>query len=123
MLEQVGDEPAEVLTLLRELLQERERTGGVAVDDRVTEAEERVLLDGAEKLQHGLDVDLVPGRRCELVERRDRVSKRAAAAACDQRERTVGRTLARSVVQKTKTRCGGGSSISFRSAFQAASVS
>ena len=40
-----------------------------------------------------------------------------------QRERTVGSTFARSVVQKTKSRCGGGSSISFRSAFQAASVS
>ena len=40
-----------------------------------------------------------------------------------QRERTVGSTLASSVVQKTKTRCGGGSSISFSSAFQAASVS
>ena len=40
-----------------------------------------------------------------------------------QRERTVGSTFARSVVQKTKTRWGGGSSISFRSAFQAASVS
>ena len=40
-----------------------------------------------------------------------------------QRERTVGSTFERSVVQKTKTRCGGGSSISFSSAFQAASVS
>ena len=36
-----------------------------------------------------------------------------------QRERTVGSTLERSVVQKTKTRWGGGSSISFSSAFQA----
>jgi len=36
-----------------------------------------------------------------------------------QRERTVGRTFASSVVQKTKRRCGGGSSISFRSAFHA----
>ena len=40
-----------------------------------------------------------------------------------QRERTVPSTLWSSVVQKTKTRCGGGSSISFRSAFHAASVS
>ena len=38
-----------------------------------------------------------------------------------QRERTVGITFARSVVQKTKSRWGGGSSISFSSAFQAAS--
>ena len=40
-----------------------------------------------------------------------------------QRDRTVGITFARSVVQKTKTRWGGGSSMSFRSAFQAAVVS
>ena len=40
-----------------------------------------------------------------------------------QRERTVASTLDRSVVQKTKTRWGGGSSISFSSAFHAASVS
>jgi hypothetical protein len=40
-----------------------------------------------------------------------------------QRERTVCSTFARSVVQKTNTRWGGGSSISFRSAFHAASVS
>ncbi len=90
VLEQVGDEPAEILALLRELLQERQRAGGVAVDDRVAEAEERVLLDGAEELQHRLDVDLVSGRRRELVERRDGVAERAAAAARDQRERGVG---------------------------------
>ena len=40
-----------------------------------------------------------------------------------QRERTVGSTFDRSVVQNTKTRWGGGSSMSFSSAFQAASVS
>ena len=40
-----------------------------------------------------------------------------------QRERTVGITFDCSVVQKTKTRWGGGSSISFSSAFQAAVVS
>ena len=40
-----------------------------------------------------------------------------------QRDRTVGSTFAKSVVQKTKTRWGGGSSINFSSAFQAASVS
>ena len=39
------------------------------------------------------------------------------------RERTVWITFDSSVVQKTKTRCGGGSSISFRSAFHAADVS
>ena len=48
VLEQVGDEPAEILALLGELLEEDERTRRVAVDDRVAEAEERVLLDCAE---------------------------------------------------------------------------
>ncbi len=90
VLEQVGDEPAEVLALLGELLEEDERARGVAVDDRVAEAEERVLLDGAEQLQHRLDVDRVPGRGGELVERRDGVAERAARAARDQRERGVG---------------------------------
>ena len=91
VLEQVGDEPAEILALLGELLEEDERAGRVAVDDRVAEAEERVLLDGAEQLQHGLDVDRVPGRGRELVECRDRVAERAARAAGDQRQRCVGR--------------------------------
>ncbi len=40
-----------------------------------------------------------------------------------QRDRTVGSIFERSVVQKTKTRCGGGSSISLSSALKAASVS
>ena len=40
-----------------------------------------------------------------------------------QRDRTVGITFWSSVVQKTKTRWGGGSSISLSSAFQAAVVS
>ena len=40
-----------------------------------------------------------------------------------QRERTVASTFCSSVVQKTKTRWGGGSSISLSSACQAASVS
>ena len=91
VLEQVGDEPAEILALLGELLEEDERAGRVAVDDRVAEPEERVLLDGAEQLQHRLDVDRVPGRGGELVERRDGVAERAACAASDQRERCVGR--------------------------------
>ena len=46
-----------------------------------------------------------------------------AKAKTWQRERTVGITFESSVVQKTKTRCGGGSSMSLSSAFQAASVS
>ena len=79
MLEQVGDEPAEILALLGELLDLDERAGGVAVDDGVAEAEERVLLDGAEQLQHRLHVDRVAGRGRELVERRLRVAERARA--------------------------------------------
>ena len=55
VLEQVGDEPAEILALLRQLLDERQRAGRVAVDDEVAEPEERLLLDGAEQLEDGLD--------------------------------------------------------------------
>ena len=91
VLEQVEYEPAEVVSALRELLQVRERAGGVAVDHEVAEAEERLLLDRAEQLEHGLHRDLVAGRRSELVERRDRVAVRAASAAGDERERLVGR--------------------------------
>ena len=47
--EQVVDELAEILALLGELLDLDERTGGVSVDDRVAEPEERVLLDCAER--------------------------------------------------------------------------
>ena len=153
-----SDEPAEVLALLGELLEEDERAGRVAVDDEVAEPEEHLLLDRAEQLQHVLHGDRAAGRGRELVERRDRVAERAARRARDererrvghvhplavgdtpqqrtrsgsrgrwktnvwQRERTVGSTFCSSVVQKTNSRCGGGSSISFRSAFHAASVS
>ena len=47
VLQQVGDEPAEILALLRELLDERQRAGCVAVDDEVAETEQRLLFDGA----------------------------------------------------------------------------
>ena len=91
VLEQVGDKAAEILPLLRELLEEDERAGRVAVDDRVAEPEERVLLDGAEKLEHGLDVDRVPGRGGELVECGDGIAERAARTTRDQCQRCVGR--------------------------------
>ena len=58
VLEQVGDEPPEVLAVLRELLEVGERAGRVAVDDEVADAEERLLLDRAEHLEHVLDGDL-----------------------------------------------------------------
>ena len=51
VLEQVDDEPAEVLALLGELLEEDERAGRVAVDDEVAEPEQHLLLDRAEQLQ------------------------------------------------------------------------
>ena len=136
-----------------------ERAGRVAVDDEVAEPEQRLLLDRAEELEHGLHGDLAArsrpraGRasRRRRGTSRARRARRATSAASGasipspsatrrrqrtssgsrgrwktnvwQRERTVGSTFARSVVQKTKRRCGGGSSISFSSAFQAASVS
>ena len=79
------------MSLLREILDERQRAGGVAVDDEIAEPEQRVLLDGAEQLQHRLHRDVPLGRGRELVERRHRVAVRAARAARDQRERLVGR--------------------------------
>ena len=48
VLEQIGDEAREILPLLGKLLDEDQRTGGVAVDDGIADAEERVLFDGAE---------------------------------------------------------------------------
>ena len=52
VLEQVVDEPAEVLALLGQLFDQHERARGVAVDDRVAEPEEDVFLDRAQELQH-----------------------------------------------------------------------
>ena len=60
VLDQVGDEPAEVVALLRQLLDEGERARRVAVDDEVAEPEERLLLDRAEQLQHRLHRDRSP---------------------------------------------------------------
>jgi hypothetical protein len=97
VLEQVGDEPAEILALLGELLDDDEGPGGVAVDDQVAEPEERVLLDCAEQLQDRLDRDLALGRGGELVDRRDRVSEAAARRTGDQRERRVRRLEALAV--------------------------
>jgi hypothetical protein len=48
VLEQVDDEPPEVLPLFGELFEKRQCTCRVAVDDEVAEAEERLLLDGAQ---------------------------------------------------------------------------
>ena len=90
MLDQVEDEPAEVVAALRELLEIGERAGGVAVDHEVAETEERLLLDRPEQLEHGLHRDLVAGGRRELVERRLRVAKCPASAARDERQRLVG---------------------------------
>ena len=62
MLEQVRDEAAEILSLFRELLDEREGTRSVAVDDEIAEAEQRLFLHGAEQLQHRLHGHLAFGR-------------------------------------------------------------
>ena len=87
VLDQLRHEAAEIVALLGELLDERERARGVAVDDEVAEPEERLLLDRAEQLQHRLHRDLALGRGGELVERRRRVAERAARRARDERER------------------------------------
>ena len=90
VLEQIGDEPAEILSLRGQLLDEHQRAGGVAVDDEVHQAEERFLLHRAEQLEDGLDGDVLLGRGGQLVERGDGVAVRAARAACDQGQRSVG---------------------------------
>ena len=90
MLEQVGDEPPEIVALLRELLQEDERARRVPVDDEVAQAEEHLVLDRAEQLQHVLDADRAAGRRGQLVECRLGVAEGAAAAARDQGEGRIG---------------------------------
>ena len=89
VLEQVGDEPADVEPLLRELLDVRERARGVVVDDEVAEAEQRLLVGCAEQLEHGLDRDLAAGRRRELVERRHGVAKASLRGSRDERQRRV----------------------------------
>jgi hypothetical protein len=45
VLEQVEHEPAEILTLRGELLDERERPGRILVDDEIAKTEQRLLLD------------------------------------------------------------------------------
>ena len=52
VLEQVVDEPVQVLALVGELLDEEQETRRVAVDDQVADPEERLLLDRAEQLEH-----------------------------------------------------------------------
>ena len=91
VLEEIGDEPAEVLPLLGELLDERQHAGRVAVDDHVADAEQRLLLDGTDELEHRLRVDRAVRRGGELVEGRHGVPERPAGAAGDQRQGRVGR--------------------------------
>ena len=67
----ICDESADVLALLGQLLDVGERPGGVAVDDEVAEAEERLLLDRAEELEHRLHGHRALRRGDQLVERRD----------------------------------------------------
>jgi hypothetical protein len=87
VLDQLRHEPAEIVSLLRELFDERERAGGVAVDDEIAEPEQRLLLDRAEQLQHRLHRDLAFGRSGELVEGRGRVAERSTRRARNERER------------------------------------
>ena len=57
VLDQVAHEPAEIVPLLGELFDERERTRRVTVDDEIAETEEGFLLDRAEELGGILDGD------------------------------------------------------------------
>ena len=80
----------EIVPALGQLLDERQRTGGVAVDHEVAKREERLLLDRPEQLEHRLHRDRATGGGGELVERRLGVAVRAARAARDECERLVG---------------------------------
>src|ERR671936_2896374 len=91
MLEEIRHEPREILSLLRELLDEVQEPGGIAVDDQVAGPEERFLLDGAEELEHGLDGDLSVRRGGQLVERGESRTKAPPGASRDQGERRVRR--------------------------------
>ena len=57
---------------------------------RSQQPEERVLLDGAEQLEHGRHRDLASRRGRELVERRDGVPEAPAGASRDEGERRLG---------------------------------
>ena len=83
VLQELLRELAQVLAALGELLDEHERPRDVPVDDRVAEAEQRILLDRRPELQHVLHRDLLPRRGGELVEGRDRVPERSSRAAGD----------------------------------------
>ena len=160
MLEQVGDEAAEILALLGELLDEDERarrcrgrrsrsqsrksassstapsswstawTRDLAArsppragraSTRRRGSEPRAPRAISARAASGASIALAVGDPAQHLDELRQARPRNTNVW--QRERTVGSTFARSVVQKTKTRCGGGSSISFSSAFQAASVS
>ncbi len=90
VLEQIAHDPREVLAALGEILEKLERSGAVRVDDEVAEAEEHLVLDRAEDVEHLPDGDLPPGRGRELVERRFGVAEGPVAAAGDERERGIG---------------------------------
>ena len=89
VFEQVEDDSAEILSLLRELLEEEERSGRVAIDDHVAQPQQRLLVDGADELQDGLRIDRAVRRRSELVECGHRVAERASGGPCDERESRV----------------------------------
>ena len=91
VLEQIRDETAEILALLRELLDECKGPGRVPVDDQVAQAEQRLLLDRAQELEHGLHGDLFLRRRRQLVERRLGIAVSPASAPRNQRESGVRR--------------------------------
>ena len=91
VLEKVDHEPAQILPLLRELLEELQSPGGIPVDDEVAEAEEGLFLDRSEQMKHLLDGDRAVRSGGELIERRDRVAEAASRTAGDQRQRRLGR--------------------------------
>ena len=105
MLEELVDERTEIVALLRERVERRQRARRVPVDDHVAQPVERLLLDRSAELEDGLHGDVTVGRGSELIEGRRRVAERAAGAACDQREGGVRRLDVLTVGDPPQVRC------------------
>ena len=81
----------EIVSLLGERVECRQRTRRVPVDDHVAQPVERLLLDRSAELEDCLHGDVTVGRGGELIEGRRRVAERSAGTACDQREGGIRR--------------------------------
>ena len=89
MRREVGDQLADVLAALDELVDEHEQRRGVLGDDALDDAQEHGLVDRAEQPAHVVGAQRAVERGRELVEPGDGVAERPARVAGDQAERGV----------------------------------